>query len=101
MKHAHCLVFPSSLGPSNLPPLEAAALGTPSLISNVHHDPALENQLITFVPHQTVDAWVIAMSATLTDEKRVKEPASLFTIDMGEVVSTALHSFSESRIEWH
>ena len=101
MQHAHCLVFPSALGPSNLPPLESAALGTPSLISNVHHDPALVNQLITFVPHQTVDAWAIAMSATLGDEKRVREPASLLTIDIGEVVSTALHSFSESRIEWH
>jgi glycosyltransferase involved in cell wall biosynthesis len=100
MQHAHCLVFPSSLGPSNLPPLEAAVLGTPSLISSVHHDPALENRLITVVPQQSVDAWVNAMSATLTDEKIVREPVSLLTINISEVVSTALYSFSESRIEW-
>jgi glycosyltransferase involved in cell wall biosynthesis len=100
IRHAHCLVFPSSLGPSNLPPLEAAVLGTPSLISNVHNDPALENRLITVVPEQSVAAWVNAMSATLADEKIVREPISLLTINLSEVVSSALHSFNESRIEW-
>jgi glycosyltransferase involved in cell wall biosynthesis len=100
MTHTHYLVFPSSLGPSNLPPLEAAKLGTPSLISAIHHDPALANRLITVVPHQSVEAWANAMSATLLDEPTVREPVSLFTTDIGKVVSIALRSFSESRIEW-
>jgi len=100
MKYAHYLVFPSSLGPSNLPPLEAAILGTPSLISGVHQDPALANRLITVVPQQSIEAWADAMSATLLDELIVRAPISLLTTDISTVVSTALHSFSESRIEW-
>ena len=100
MQHALCLVFPSSLGPSNLPPLEAAMLGTPSLISNVHQDPALQNQYISVVPDQSVEAWCDAMSAALSNEPAVREPVSLFTTDIGNVVSIALRSFSESRIEW-
>ena len=101
MQHAHCLVFPSSLGPSNLPPLEAAILGTPSLISAVHHDPALEHRLITIVPHQSTEAWVSAMNASLLQEPIFSKHVDLFTVDINKVVSSALHSFSESRIEWH
>ena len=52
MADAECIVFPSQLGPSNLPPLEAAMLGTPSLISNVHHDPVLNHPLIQVVNTQ-------------------------------------------------
>lgn len=100
MQNAHYLVFPSSLGPSNLPPLEAAMLGTPSLISNVHQDPALENQFITVVPKQSVEAWANAMSTTLSNELAGREPVSLFTTDISNLVSISLHSFSESRIEW-
>ena len=100
MQHAHCLVFPSSLGPSNLPPLEAAMLGTPSLISDVHQDPALENRLITVVPQQSVEAWAEAMSAALSNDRIVGEPAILSRIDIAKVVAVALQSFSESRIEW-
>jgi hypothetical protein len=75
-------------------------LGTPSLISNVHQDPALQNQYISVVPDQSVEAWCDAMSAALSNEPAVREPVSLFTTDIGNVVSIALRSFSESRIEW-
>jgi glycosyltransferase involved in cell wall biosynthesis len=100
MQNAHYLVFPSSLGPSNLPPLEAAMLGTPSLISNVHQDPALENQFVTVVPQQIVEDWANAMISTLSNESIVREPISLLTTDISKVVSLAFNSFSESRIEW-
>ena len=33
---ARLVVFPSALGPTNLPPLRAAAAGTPALVSEVH-----------------------------------------------------------------
>ena len=100
MQKTHCLVFPSSLGPSNLPPLEAAMLGTPSLISSVHQDPALENQFITIVPQQSVEDWANAMISTLSNESIVREPISLLTTEISKVVSLAFNSFSESRIEW-
>jgi len=101
MQHAHCLVFPSSLGPSNLPPLEAVLLETPSLISAVHHDPALENRLITIVPNQSTEAWASAMNAALLEKPIFSEHVDLLTIDIRKIVSSALHSFIESRIEWH
>jgi len=69
MQNALCLVFPSQLGPSNLPPLEAAMLGTRSLISNVHSDPMLSPPLITIVPSQNAEVWAEAMLRILTEKE--------------------------------
>jgi glycosyltransferase involved in cell wall biosynthesis len=43
------LVMPSSLGPTNLPPLEAILLGTRIVVSNAHSDPDLVNNPNTIV----------------------------------------------------
>jgi hypothetical protein len=67
MKDAQCVVFPSQLGPSNLPPMEAALLGTKSLISNVHFDPLLTHPLITVVPTQNAADWAMAMLQVLKE----------------------------------
>jgi len=41
-QHAHALAYPSFLGPENLPPLEAMALGCPAVVADV---PGAEHQL--------------------------------------------------------
>ena len=50
-KQAEALVFPSLLGPNNFPPLEALALGTPALVSNLKgHQEQLKNKVLYFDP---------------------------------------------------
>ena len=100
MQKALCLVFPSQLGPSNLPPLEAAMLGTRSLVSNVHSDPMLSNPLITIVPSQDADVWAEAMLRILTE----KEPNFEALPDTeSQLLCQLFSSFSEfktHREEW-
>jgi glycosyltransferase involved in cell wall biosynthesis len=100
MQNALCLVFPSQLGPSNLPPLEAAMLGTRSLISNVHSDPMLSHSLITIVPSQNAEDWAEAMLHILTE----KDPSFKALPDTeSQLLSQLFSSFSEfksHREEW-
>ena len=100
MQNALCLVFPSQLGPSNLPPLEAAMLGTRSLISNVHSDPMLSHSLITIVPNQNAEDWAEAMLHILAE----KNPNFEALPDTeSQLLSQLFSSFSEFKLhreEW-
>jgi glycosyltransferase involved in cell wall biosynthesis len=100
--NARALVFPSSLGPSNLPPIEATRRGIPSLISNVHFDPTLNDPLITVVPEQTRDAWSTAMEQLLNNSNppapRVNtEP---ITSKASDLLRNLFIEFAEVRTEW-
>lgn len=97
---ARALVFPSALGPSNLPPLEAALLGTPSLIGSVHHDPALINDYITVVESGSVDAWTAAIQDLLTKPKPARIETLIKYENVGLVVQEIINDFRELRSEW-
>ena len=93
MRDAHCVVFPSQLGPSNLPPLEAALLGTKSLVSNVHFDPLLSHPLINVVPTQSAEDWAIAMIQSLKEVEIPLEP-------LADIDSTLITQLCESFLEF-
>ena len=93
MRDAHCVVFPSQLGPSNLPPLESALLGTKSLISNVHFDPLLSHPLINVVPTQSAEDWAIAMLQSLKEVEIPLEP-------LADIDSTLITQLGESFLEF-
>jgi glycosyltransferase involved in cell wall biosynthesis len=101
-KHALAVVFPSSLGPSNLPPIEAMRHGVPSLVSNAHHDPQLESPLVTIVEGQDPSLWARAMIGVLEgDHKRQVNPTG--DHERGQPMSVlheTLESFREIRSEW-
>ena len=63
IKGAKALVFPSRLGPTNLPPLESLMLGTPVVVTNVNssltHDP---EHGIWVVEDDSLDQFVAAVS---------------------------------------
>jgi glycosyltransferase involved in cell wall biosynthesis len=63
IKGAKALVFPSRLGPTNLPPLESLMLGTPVVVTNVNsiliHDP---EHGIWVVEDNSLDQFVAAVS---------------------------------------
>jgi glycosyltransferase involved in cell wall biosynthesis len=63
IKDASALVFPSKLGPTNLPPLESLILGTPVVVTNVNsnlmHNP--ENG-IWVVEDNSLDQFIAAVS---------------------------------------
>jgi len=100
IRNARALVFPSALGPSNLPPLEAAILGTPSLISPVHHDPALLNDLITVVENESVEAWTLAIKNLIAKPKPAHTEAKIRYQDVGLMVQEMVEDFRELRSEW-
>ena len=100
MKDAHCVVFPSQLGPSNLPPLEAALLGTKSLISNVHFDPLLVHPLIRTVASQNADEWAMEMLRTLEDIDTEFEPLIQPNSNFVSQIYESLNEFHAHRNEW-
>jgi glycosyltransferase involved in cell wall biosynthesis len=60
------LLMPSLLGPSNLPPLEAALLGTPCAVSDRHRMDDLI-QGVTIVPAFDLEGWTSVMESMLGD----------------------------------
>lgn len=100
MQTALCLVFPSQLGPSNLPPLEAAMLGTRTLISNVHSDPMLSHSLITIVPSQNAEDWAEAMLKILTEKDPIFEAPPNVESPLPHQLFSSFLEFKTYREEW-
>ena len=100
MMDAHCLVFPSQLGPSNMPPLEAASLGTPVLISNTHFDPLLKHPLIHTVGSQDPNDWAKEMLRLLSLPKPATSPLAVTNEDSHTTLISALDDFAAIRAEW-
>ena len=100
MKDAHCVVFPSQLGPSNLPPLEAAMLGTRSLMSNVHFDPLLIHPLIKTVASQNAEVWAMEMLRMLAETKAEFDPLVQPKSNFATQLCDALNAFQAHRNEW-
>ena len=100
MMNAHGLVFPSQLGPSNMPPLEAALLGTPALISNVHFDPLLNHPLIRLVSSQNPKDWANEMLRVLSSPKSTITPLVINNENSHTTLTTALVEFATLRAEW-
>ena len=100
MKTAHCLVFPSQLGPSNIPPLEAAMMGTPSLISNIHSDPDLLHPLIRVVPYQDPKVWAREIIDVLSCPKPHVQKMNLASSNLIPEIINSLSDFQVLRSEW-
>ena len=100
MKDAHCVVFPSQLGPSNLPPLEAALLGTKSLISSVHFDPLLIHPLIKTVASQNAEVWAMEMLRTLEKMNAKFDPLVQPNSNFASQIYDSLNQFQAHRNEW-
>ena len=83
IRDARALVMPSLLGPTNIPPLEALALGTPAIVSDVHNYGTFVDELLTRVPAMDADQWALAIETALRGERPAKV---VFTFD--EAVAT-------------
>ena len=99
MRAAYCLVFPSQLGPSNMPPLEAASLGTPTLISNIHFDPLLKHPLVHTVSTQDPSDWANEMLRILLSPKSATTPLAI-NEGLHTTLIKALNEFASLRAEW-
>jgi glycosyltransferase involved in cell wall biosynthesis len=61
-----CLVvYPSELGPTNLPPLEAESLGIPTVVSASSSVGLPESEIRTVVQDQSPDSWATAIRSGL------------------------------------
>lgn len=68
IRNATAITMPTFLGPTNLPPLEAAVLGVRSLVSNVHHFDEQVSEYLTELPPDSPELWARAMLSAL-DQK--------------------------------
>lgn len=101
IKGSELLVFPSDLGPTNIPPIEAALLGTQALISKVHDLSVHGHPQITVVPEQTPSCWTDFILTALENA-----PATHLSVDSPAVDSlpmllqTHLHGLDQIVREW-
>jgi glycosyltransferase involved in cell wall biosynthesis len=98
-RHAVALVFPSMLGPNNLPPQEAAILGCPVIMSDLrgHREQLGDGAL--YVPPLQAEAWGDAMLKLMIDvgfrlalATRAKEMASAYSAESYVTHLTGLFS---------
>lgn len=90
------VLMPSLLGPSNLPPLEAALVGVPSVMSSAHD---MEDLLVggTYVESHDQSAWTRALSLLFQNKVPV---ARLAKIDELEVVENAIQLMARDIAPW-
>ncbi len=100
MENTVSLMFPCQLGPSNLPPLEAAQLGTRSVVSNIHYDPALDHPLIRQLSDQSISAWVDAMSIQISNDETKNIAKEVSNPDIAHLVSGSIAQYWKIRDEW-
>jgi len=67
---ATALVMPSLLGPTNLPPIEAALLGVPSIVSDAHYFDENLDDYVTTVSALDVDAWAQEMIRSIGSPRK-------------------------------
>ena len=68
IKSAKALLMPTLLGPTNYPPLEAAALGVRALISDIHQFDFQLPETFRVIPSLDPEAWSDAIVSALADE---------------------------------
>jgi glycosyltransferase involved in cell wall biosynthesis len=75
IQNANLLVMPTLLGPTNYPVFEAAALGTRSIISEVHDKESLDEvkDLVTIVESWEVKDWVFQINKAMPNNLRSKK----------------------------
>jgi hypothetical protein len=83
-----------------MPPLEAASLGTPVLISNIHFDPLLKHPLIHTVSSQDPNDWAKVMLQMLSLPKSATSPLVVTNEDSHTTLIDALDDFTGIRSEW-
>lgn len=79
IRNAAAITMPTYLGPTNLPPLEAAVHGVRSIVSNVHHfDEQITDYLIALSP-DSPELWAHAMLSVLDLDRlppwKIESPA--------------------------
>lgn len=96
VKGSSGLLMPSMLGPSNLPPLEAALLGVPAVMSDNH---SMEDLISggSYVGVFDVNAWANAMSSLLRGEV---SPGTLVEIDVSSLLEQSLRRTGDQLQPW-
>ena len=99
MRKATALVMPSFLGPTNIPPLHALAVGTPAIVSDVHvFDSAVQNRMVSVPPTEPA-LWAEEM---IKSAQRKRTPPLLpDTGKQEEILVGVLRNFRERSRRWH
>ena len=87
LSKATALLMPTLLGPTNIPPLEAAQLGIPAIISDRHHfDPPISDWFLR-IPAENPEAWFQHMMEVIESP-----PESVMLRTDGDVVTEKINA---------
>lgn len=99
MANSSAVVMPSKLGPTNIPPLMALALGVPAIVSNAHKfDPEVQSRL-QVVSSDTRAEWAEKIASSL--QGKVKSQP--FNLGLGKPtaqIQDVIQKFDASRQNW-
>ena len=97
--NSSAVLMPSKLGPTNIPPLMALALGVPAIVSNAHFfEPEVQRRL-EVVNTDTAEEWAEKISARL--RYRAKQtPFIIDTESSAALVRGVIQNFDLERKNW-
>lgn len=99
MRDARAVLMPSLIGPTNIPPLEAVASGTPTIVSDAHHFDEDLGPACLVVERMDSDGWKVAMERILTNEW--PDSTDLRAQDNSrEIIEETLNEFIALRLLW-
>lgn len=98
VRHAVALVMPTLLGPTNLPPLHANAVGTPVIQSDSHISTSTEQAGITTIPALDTTRWEFEMLRHLKTRPVFPPPAQV--TDPTRLLDEVFSRFEQVRRLW-
>lgn len=98
MRNATALVMPSYLGPTNIPPLHALAVGTPAIVSNAHcFDSVIQDRLVVVEADQPV-LWANEMLKSVHQKRQI--PLLPDSAGQEEILGAVFQKFLERSRRW-
>jgi glycosyltransferase involved in cell wall biosynthesis len=89
--------MPSFLGPTNIPPLQALALGTPAIVSDKHFFPPAVLDRCVVVGVEDADGWADAFTKFSTKQR--VDPV-VWELNFEERLAGILGQFERRRENW-
>jgi glycosyltransferase involved in cell wall biosynthesis len=90
IKNSKGLVMPSLLGPTNLPPLEALALGVPVAVSDVHQFDEDLMRHLTLCGADSPSDWLVAIKAMILTENGSSPELVFRTVNAAELLRSVV-----------
>lgn len=90
IKSSRALVMPSLLGPTNLPPLEAVAMGVPAIVSDIHEFDGDLMACFTVTRADSPSDWAAAIKDAVLRQNEARLPLVFDSANAAKVLETII-----------